>query len=429
MHRWIVLAFTAALLSACARDAGTAALAASADTVDGVSRLSYPETPAPALPWRLDSLTAIGDALGDDAYQFDQVPRTGLAGTRDGDLLVLDRAGHRVLRYGPDGAHRASYGRRGGGPGELTQPVALASAGDTAWVADFGGPRYTGYPLDGGPPRDVPYPARLGVPMTALVATEAGLIQAFRPLPGMGPGAGGTPAGDQSVPLLRLSTEGIVSDTLWRAPAPRREVVRMESEGRVMVMVAEPSFSPAFRWAVLPDGSVVIAQDARYALSVVGPDGVERLRIRRQPAPRPTTEADREAERDRLREEMGGDRGGVRITSGGSGSTPTGLSGAALLEQRLASMTFADVIPRITALATDARSRIWVGVSEGEPGAVDRIDIYDAEGRLLGELRDVPFPDLLYGGDRAARLVRDELDVQRIVLYQLRTAGDAPPAP
>ncbi len=89
-------------------------------------------------------------------------------------------------------------------------------------------------------------------------------------------------------------------------------------------------------------------------------------------------------------------------------------------------MTFSDRIPLITGLAVDGQDRLWVGVSGDLPGETERIDVYESDGTLVGEIRqpDV-FPMLFYGDGRAAVLDRDELDVQRILVFQL-TEGAQP---
>lgn len=63
-----------------------------------------------------------------------------------------------------------------------------------------------------------------------------------------------------------------------------------------------------------------------------------------------------------------------------------------------------------------------MGVSEDVADEIARIDVYDRDGRLLGELRDFPMPDLFLSDGRAAVLRRDEMDVQQVVL--LRVRGD-----
>ena len=54
------------------------------------------------------------------------------------------------------------------------------------------------------------------------------------------------------------------------------------------------------------------------------------------------------------------------------------------------------------------------------PGETDRIDVYDRDGALLGEISAPEFfPNLFYGDGLAARLTADELEVQQIVVYRL----------
>lgn len=57
----------------------------------------------------------------------------------DGSLWVLDRMNARVLRYDSDGNRVAAFGRRGEGPGELSDPIAIAASGRTLIVMDRGG--------------------------------------------------------------------------------------------------------------------------------------------------------------------------------------------------------------------------------------------------------------------------------------------------
>ena len=93
----------------------------------------------------------------------------GVAIASDGDVLVADMMNNRVLRFGPDGQYKATFGRatavKGKGkPGELEEPSGVASdaqgnvyVADT-WngriqkfdphdkpVAEFGGARYSFY--------------------------------------------------------------------------------------------------------------------------------------------------------------------------------------------------------------------------------------------------------------------------------------------
>ncbi len=57
----------------------------------------------------------------------------------DADVWVVDRQNGRLVRFARDGRLRATFGRTGSGPGELTAPGPLALVGDTTLVVlDYG---------------------------------------------------------------------------------------------------------------------------------------------------------------------------------------------------------------------------------------------------------------------------------------------------
>ena len=55
---------------------------------------------------------------------------TGIAVTPQGDLLVVDTLGCRVVEMSPTGAIGRAFGRRGSGPGEFNYPTDIAVARD-----------------------------------------------------------------------------------------------------------------------------------------------------------------------------------------------------------------------------------------------------------------------------------------------------------
>jgi hypothetical protein len=426
-----ILALT---LGAC-NDAGAPPLAAAAvDTVDGVERYLYSDDGAGTLPWALDTVTVIGDAFADDPYQFNQVSASGLAGGPDGSLLVLDRQGNRILHYDGEGAHLGTYGREGEGPGELSQPLGLAlGPGDTIWVSDFSNSRLTGFPSDGGDPRMVSFPENAGFPAGQFATVGDGVLMEFRPMFNFQRGSGGgfrmsrgegSEAERPEIPLVRYDREKLAPiDTLWTVPEPPSDMVQLDMGGALMVTMMSREFYPELLWAAFPDGGVVVSDTTAYLLHLLAPDGSEMRRIARAPEPRAVTEADREAARERVRE-ASRSSGGIRI----GGAAPDEEAREKMLQQRLEKMTFADVVPRIVDLRVDPAGRIWVAVSEDVADEMARIDVYDRDGTLLGELRDFPLPDVFLGADRIGLLQRDELDVQQVVVLQLRegaaSAGD-----
>ena len=418
-------------LSACGGDGGEGSrTVATVDTVQGVERWSYPEAAAEDLGWTTDTVGVLGDALAEDEYQFAEVSPDRLAGDDEGNLYILDRQGSRVLKYGPDARHLATFGRKGEGPGELSQPLGLAvGRDDTVWVSDFSNSRLTGFPQDGGDARVISYVDGAGIPSPALAVLGDGFIQSFRPMfnfrgpggPAQRAGASAEPSAPAKLPVIRLGPALEPLDTLWSVPEPPTDMVQLEMGDRLMVMMMARQFAPAFRWEALSDGSVVVSDTSAYLLRVLDPDGTVRRIIERAPAPRPVTEADREAARERLRASES--EGGTRISMGGGG--PDEATRQRMLEQRLEKMTFASEIPRIVSLRVDTQDRIWVGVGGEVPDSVGRIDVYDREGTLLGEVHGIPMPDVFLADGRVGVLRIDEMDVQQVVLMRLREGPSA----
>ena len=388
----------------CANSEAPATLAAAMDTVNGVPRLTYPEGTAPDLGWRLDTVAVIGgfDAAG-DSYQFDQVRPGGVAGDGRGHVYVLDGAGRRVLGFDEAGRPMGAWGRDGNGPGELANPGGLAVAPDgTLWVTDDGNRRVTLIPTAGDlEPESIPLPEDAGALSGRIALTERGLygvLMTFRFSPG-------DDSGPPPLPLVHMSLDGIYDDTLWVAERPHMDRVEAQAGNQVMLLLVQQAFAPGFFWGRFSDGTFAVAEGPEYEIHVLDPGGDPLRIVRRDPPARETTPQDMETERQRQRDR----------------APPGNIPGAEQMrEKHLEALTFADRIPRITGLAIDAEDRLWVGVSVDTPGETERIDVYDREGALLGELPDRSgVPLAFYGADLAAELAVDELDVQQVVVYRL----------
>jgi hypothetical protein len=381
------------------------------DTVAGVERLTYPATQATALGWTVDTVAVIGEAMAEDAYQFALPGPDDLAGLTDGGIVVVDRQSARVLEYGPAGDHRATYGRRGSGPGELQLPSGVVIEGmDTVWVNDLRNRRLTGYPRAGGAPRVVPYVRGDVFPGSRIGVWEGGFFQVV--------GEIGPPGEAIPEPLLRLDESLEPLDTLWFPRSEPIDLVTVQTANQEIIMGVPRVFWPGFVWRALSTGDVVLRDSADYVFRVVAGDGSVRRIIRREPPARRVTEADREAARERALGESG-----FSVTAGGRG--PDEAARRKMAEARVEAMTFAERVPRIVALQVDRRDRIWVGVSEDSADVVQRIDIYEPDGALLGELRGLPMPDAFSGSDRLLISRRGELDVPQIVVLRIvEVAGE-----
>jgi hypothetical protein len=384
-----------------APDSPTAAV----DTIGGVPRFTYPEDPATVIAWELDTIAVIGGYEQEEgAYQFDEVGPGGVAGDAHNALFVLDGAGRRVLGYDAGGEPIGVWGREGGGPGEMTEPSGLAvGPADSLWVVDRGNRRVTLFPRDPeGTTSEISLTdesSGLGGELAVGPAGVFGVAMIFSFSPGE----------EIEYPprrLIHLQRDGEIVDTVWIAPPPDFDRVELTSGDGVAVMLSQRMFSPGFHWERFSDGSFAVAQETEYAFSILNGDGSERLHVRRGPPARVTTEDDRQRARDEARADA-------------DESTSPFVRNS--IDERIEKMTFAESIPRITGLAVDGSDRLWVGVSEQFPGETERIDVYQLDGTLLGEIRDPSvFPTKFYGTGRAALLDRDELDVQRVVVLQLR---------
>jgi hypothetical protein len=424
--------------AACNEAGGSAGLAASVDSIDGVPRYTYPAEGGATLPWGRDTTALVGEAFSDeDVYQFDRVPNGGIAGDADGNLFVLDVAGGRVLSFDTEGQHRATYGRKGEGPGELAQPFGIGlGVGDTVWVMDPFNSRFTGFPEDGGEPRVVTIAGTGGFPSPAFAVRQGGfVIQGSPPVRLEGGGAvafgagraraaapsGGRAAGaprlaaesdtaDTAIPIQRVTFTGETS-TLWRSAPPEMNTAQVGGGGdrsRTVVMIRmQAAFTPTLRWAAFQDGGLVVSEKDVYELSLVAPDGTRRGVIARNMAPWPVTDVEKEHARQQLRER--------RMTIRGAN-----VDIGPIIEQQIASMTFAETVPRIAGLAVDAQDRIWVGVAIDTPGQVDRVDLYSKTGEFLGSLDNFAIPEAFFPDGRAASLFRDpDTDIQRVAVYRL----------
>jgi hypothetical protein len=117
-----------------------------------------------------------------------------------GAVFLLDRFGHRVAALDAATGRLAwTRGRRGGGPGELDSPRAMALGADSALaIADGANPRIARFARDG--TVDPPIPLRdIGVAQALCGLSDGGWVVAT-----LDPGAR----------LLRLAPDGAVLDTL-----------------------------------------------------------------------------------------------------------------------------------------------------------------------------------------------------------------------
>jgi hypothetical protein len=148
--------------------------------------------------------------------------------------------------------------------------------------------------------------------------------------------------------------------------------------------------APNLRWAPLSDGAIVVADGDRYELRTVTLEGRVIGRFTRDMPPIPFDAARREPPTRPLRERA---------------DTASDRRVRDVLRRRLATMSFAETVPRITSVHVDGRDRIWVRVRLEDGPADTRIDIYERDGTFMGSIDELPLPNAFLAGDRAAYCV------------------------
>jgi hypothetical protein len=114
----------------------------------GCSDLRGDRIDPPLSSWTYDRVLRIG-AVDDPDYAFTAVSALRIG--PDGSIYSLHPQEATIRRWTPDGLPGGSFGRRGGGRGEFERPVTLGMRGDTLWVMDLDGYRFTYFALDGTP--------------------------------------------------------------------------------------------------------------------------------------------------------------------------------------------------------------------------------------------------------------------------------------
>ena len=201
----------------------------------------------------------------------------------------------------------------------------------------------------------------------------------------------------------------------WRDDIPSPDTIRFTAlafrtppmaDFGCMSLALQPLFTPLVQWDAR-DGRVAAVSTAEYVVNVYGADGTHLRSIRRELAPTPATEALAIAEAGP----------GLRMMSGAGRCEATA---AEVVEGR----GFASRVPAVADVRLSPTGELWV--ERYEPGArpdhrSGPIDVFDSTGAYVGTLpAGEPFPLLLLPGDRVAVSERDALDVERLVVMQIR---------
>lgn len=344
--------------------------------------------------WRVapDPLVSVGTREGEDPYVFSYVADAVLL--PDGGVAVLDRNVAEIRLFGPDGAHRATGGGPGEGPGELRFPDRIIVVrGDSLLVTQG-------------------YPTRL------TLFTPSGTFGRAWTVENVG-AIGAVAAG--GLELLGLHQEiGDRYDGYERATA---HVLHVAPSGAVDTLASFPGYDGSFR----REGNAVVGERVpfgRAGLAAFGPDrfhvgngdtwdvashaledGTLLRRTRLDVETRPIT--DEAWERD------------WEAYLGSLSADFLERRGDAVRESRERAHRLA-TMPAYDHLLPDPSGHLWVRryAPPWEPSI--RWDVLDPSGRWLGIVTLPEELDVLeIGRDRILGTTRDELGVMTVRVHEL----------
>jgi len=350
--------------------------------------------------WTVSEVLKIGTVEGEPEYQFGDI--SGIGALSDGRIAVSDNIALHIRFFSPEGVYERTVGRQGSGPGEYAGELTVfVSSGDTLLVLDRFAQRAN------------------------RIAPDGTWLDSFGTVPDDGFDRGWDAAPNGRIVSHRCCTTGI-----WSGPD---FVVERDLAGRLLDTLAwlpssqaRPRINGQLGWvfyagepdiALCADGSLVTGRGDRYRLHWYDSAGnLERIVTLERPNV-PFTEQEQFLFAER----------GERLLLE-SGTPPANI---ALMKTRT---SFTDTYPAFVEFGCGPRRTLWVtqvrplsSFDEEEtvalgwyPPAASVFDVFDREGRFLGEVT-LPKDFLLmtYRGDNLYGRWTDDLGVHHVMVLKI----------
>ncbi|MYH09809.1 MAG: hypothetical protein F4143_06765 [Gemmatimonadales bacterium] len=413
----------------CGDDAG------SGDAGSAAAGLDSPDI---SLAPGVEEMYTVGVLDGAEWEMFGRVADVGF--DADGTLFILDNDAGHIVVVDPAGEFVRTISNKGEGPGELSQPIAMAVFSDGSIGVNDLTRGIQFFSREGEFLRAAAFNMTDGAPGTPIYALPDGTLLSAELVGGsLSRLLGGDDVAPEGRPIRRYRLDGTHDEfhSAWARPSVDETQTETQAGNFRMVMSGMEAFPLPLSLGVFRDGRVALADSVGYRIKILDSSGQLTATLERPIPPVTVTDEIRDAEREHQLAELaeggsGGAGGTFIITSTVSGGgtagrgRSVGLDSEAMRrmrEDRIESMVFPEEVPAISRLAVDWSDRIWVQRS-ALPGETGPIDILSADGQYFGSLA----PDGLripraFGPDGLLAYVeRDELDIQRVVVVRL--AGD-----
>lgn len=362
----------------------------------------------PEAGWRVvaEPFLTIGTLEGDDAQQFFRL--SDATRLPDGRVAVANRGTGEIRVFGPDGAHLVSMGGQGRGPGEFRLMAWLQRRGDSLVVFDPLQHRLSTYLSDGTFVASLPVEvAGVRFPDPSAILPDGQLLDLWR-VDAADPQEIGHI--DPTVGLVRYVPGGAEAvDTMFAAPGTETLRGAIDYQGR-QVLVSDPVPFGRTARAAVGGGRIWFGNGDGFEVTAVEPGTGPAVIGRRLLQPRPVTPRDWERY--------------IETTTAGS-TAPDAVQEQALklLDQAPRDRN----MPAYSQLLADAAGNAWVENyrPEWERESSPRLwSVFAPDGRWLGE---VEVPEALrvfeIGEDYLLGLVRDEMDIEYVVMHPLEKHG------
>ncbi len=354
--------------------------------------------PAHGQQWSAQRVASIGEDAG---VSFGRI--SSMAVAPDGRLFVLDGMESHVHVFSAAGKLIRTFGRRGAGPGELSNLATevLLSRGQLV-VVDPMNQRVNIFGDDGSFVRSRPLNMMQGMPVAWAAASDR-LVYLARPMPG--PSAAQMGGITQHTVFAFDPRGDAAPDTLLRVDLPPDNDVTMGPTMKIKVDMRVPQLQ------LTGDGGsrVLLATTDTYRIRVLGADGKTTGWLTRTASRHRYTGAEQARKKQQADSALqAAFNSGVAAAAGGRGVPRPDVE-----------FVLPEYAPVLTGMIAGDRFVIVQRSSEddGKPRDWDALS-YD--GRLLGTLTlPAHFRPRVLSGDRIYGIEKDVLDVESIAVYRI----------